>query len=277
MFGASQQKRRKKGPIAQQGQDILKELSITLKESFLGLKKEISYYRFFPCTTCNNTGTQKGTSVQPCSACNGTGQMTYRQGFFMYSQTCATCAGHGYTIPSPCPACSGQSRIQQYDKFSINIPSGVYDGAELRITGKGDAGVYGGPAGDLFIKIHVMPDKLFKRSGDDLICSVMLSYPQLVFGSQMEIESIDGSKQTIKIKGCPVGEKIIVAGKGFAKMRGNSHGNLVVITKCHIPTKLSEEAKKKLHEYATLTQQETTSSDSGNDGSIIGFFKKFLG
>lgn len=277
MFGQQQKTRKKRGPVAQKGQDIIKEISISLQESFLGVKKEISVYRFFPCTTCNHTGTQKGTSIQQCSACGGTGQMNYRQGFFVYSQTCGTCNGHGYIIPSPCKTCAGQSRVQQYDKFSITIPSGVYDGAELRIASKGDAGIYGGPSGDLFLKVHVMPDKKFKRVGDDLVCSVMLTYPQLVFGSQVEIESIDGSKQTIKIKkGCPVGEKVIVTGKGFAKVRGNAQGNLVVITKCHIPTKLSDDAKKALHEYASLTAQEVSENNDA-DGSIIGFFKKFLG
>lgn len=277
IFGGGQQKKSKRsGPTPARGHDLSKEFTLTLQESFLGTKKEISYYRFAPCATCNSTGTKKGTSVSQCSACNGSGQMNFRQGFFMYSQTCSTCAGHGYTIPSPCSACSGQSRTQFLDKFSVTIPAGVYDGAELRIAGKGDAGVYGGTAGDLFIKIQITPDKNFKRVGDDLVCSVMLTYPQLVLGCQVEISSIDDTKQAIKIKkGCPVGEKIIVPGKGFTKLRGTVRGNLVVITKCLIPQKLSEEAKKALMDYSTATDAATDSAQ--NDGSIVGFFKKFLG
>ncbi|HZW60805.1 MAG TPA: DnaJ C-terminal domain-containing protein, partial [Candidatus Babeliales bacterium] len=281
IFGAQQQQRRRKsGPTPARGHDLYKEISISLKESYLGIKKEIAYYRFTSCSTCNNTGTKKGTSVQQCSACNGSGQMTYRQGFFMYSQTCGTCDGHGYTIPSPCNGCAGQSRTQYYDKFSINIPAGVYEGAELRIANKGDAGVYGGQSGDLFIKIQVMPDKTFKRVGDDLVCSIMLTYPQLVLGSQVEIESIDETKHTIKIKkGCPVGEKIVVQGKGFTKVRGNTRGNLIVITKCHVPQKISDDAKKALLDYSSLTDgdQVKTTHASEQDGSIVGFFKKFLG
>jgi molecular chaperone DnaJ len=279
IFGTGQPKR-KKGPTAARGHDLIKELSITLKESYLGTKKDINMYRLTPCAACNSMGTKKGTAAQQCTTCKGTGQMTYRQGFFMYSQACGSCNGNGYTIPSPCSTCSGQSRIQQHDKFSVNIPSGVYDGAELRIAGKGDAGIYGGPTGDLFIKIQVQPDKTFKRVGDDLVCSVMLTYPQLVLGSQVEITSIDDTKETIKIKkGCPVGEKIVVTGKGFNKVRGNTRGNLVVITKCHIPTKLSDQAKKALLEYsAQLESDGTTAADAKqDDGSIIGFFKKFLG
>ncbi len=118
----------------------------------------------------------------------------------------------------------------------------------LRITGKGDAGVYGGSAGDLFIRIQILPDKKFSRSGDDLVCHLMLTYPQLVFGSQIEMESIDGSMETIKVpRGCAVNEKIIVPGKGFHKLRSSVRGNLVVIAECHIPKKLSKEAKQALY------------------------------
>ena len=173
-----------------------------------------------------------------------------------------------------CTECRGQSRIQKYDKFTVTIPKGIFDGAELRIPSKGDAGVYGGEAGDLYLKVKVQSDTKFKRVEDDLVCTIMLTYPQLVFGCQLDIESIDGTKEAIKIpKGCPVGEKIIVAGKGFDKLRGNVRGNLVVITQCHIPKKMSAEAKDALTKYSDLIG---TSSDD-HVGSISGFFKKFLG
>lgn len=280
LFGGhqQQQRRRKNGPSAQRGHDLAKELSISLQESYLGVKKELSYYRFDTCSTCAGSGASKGSIAQACSSCKGSGQQTFQQGFFMYAQTCGTCGGHGYIIPDPCKSCSGQSRVQHHDKFSVNIPAGVFDGAELRIAHKGDAGVYGGSTGDLFIKVQVVPDTTFKRVDDDLVCHVMVTYPQLVLGSQVEIESIDGTKHTIKIKkGCPVGEKIIIAGKGFLKMRSNTRGNLVVITKCHIPKKVSEKAKDALLAYAQLDEEQTTPPTDSDDGSIIGFFKKFLG
>lgn len=276
IFGGKQQQRRRKkaGPEPKRGHDLYKELEISLKDAFLGTKTEISYYRFFECETCKGKGLKEGTHVQKCATCDGAGQVQFRQGFFMYSQTCSTCGGEGYTIPHPCPSCKGQSRKQHYDKFSVTIPKGIFDGAELRITGKGDAGVYGGPAGDLFIKVYVKEDKKFKRVDDDLVCTVMVTYPQLVLGSQVEIESIDGTKETLKIpKGCPVGERIVLAGKGFYKVRGNTRGNLVVITQCHIPKNLSAEAKAKLMEYANIIGNDTSNSES----SIAGFFKRFLG
>jgi len=274
MFGGGGRHRRSQnGPEPKRGHDLSKEISISLKEAFTGTKQEIKYYHFFSCETCNGKGTAKGTKAEQCAGCNGSGQINRRQGFFMYSQTCGACGGQGYIIPSPCSNCSGQSRVQKFDKFSITIPAGIFDGAELRVSGKGDAGVYGGPAGDLFLRIRVMPDRKFKRVGDDLQCTVMLTYPQLVFGGHVEIENIDGTKETIKIpKGCPVGEPIIVAGKGFKKRRGASRGNLVVIPQCHIPKKLDAEAKKLLEQYGKKIGDTVDSS-----GGIVGFFKKFLG
>lgn len=277
IFGGGQDRRRAKkktGPEPKRGHDLSKEVVITLKDAFLGAKEELSYHHFFACDTCQGKGMQKGTTMHKCAKCNGMGQVQFRQGFFMYSQTCSTCGGEGFTIPSPCLSCKGQSRKQQFDKFSINIPKGVFDGAELRIAGKGDAGVFGGPSGDLFIKILVTEEKKFKRVEDDLVCSVMLTYPQLVLGAQLDIESIDGTKEAIKIpKGCPVGEKIVIPGKGFYKVRGNTRGNLVVITQCHIPKSLNADAKAKLMEYSNSIGTDT--ADSGS--SIAGFFKKFLG
>lgn len=271
-FGGRRQ--RASGPQAQRGHDLAKEVTVSLKDAFLGTKKEISFYRFFPCETCEGKGAKKGTKIEQCATCQGYGQTQQRQGIFMYAQTCHACRGQGFNMPSPCPDCSGQSRTQKYDKFTVTIPAGIFNGAELRISGKGDAGVYGGRSGDLFIKVDVKPDKKFKRVGDDLQCNVTLTYPQLVLGSQLEIESIDGTKHTIKIpKGCPVGNKILVPGKGFASLRTKVRGNLVVITKCHIPKKLPADAKKLLTQYSDIIGTET----KDDNGSIIGFFKKFLG
>ncbi len=276
IFGGRSKKRKKgaTGPDPKRGHDLYKELTVSLKDAFLGKKEQVSFYHFFLCDDCSGKGLKTGTTVQTCAACHGAGQVQFRQGFFAYSQPCSSCQGNGYTIPHPCATCKGQSRVQKYDKFSVNIPAGIYDGAELRIAEKGDAGVYGGPSGDLFLKIKVTPDKKFQREDNDLVSSLMLTYPQLVLGSQVEIESIDGTKETVKVpKGCEVGERIIVAGKGFPNLRNKVRGNLVIITKCAIPKKLSPEAKKLLTEYSDIIG---TDSASG-EGSIVSFFKKFLG
>ena len=276
IFGGGGPRRRATGggPEPRRGHDLHKSISITLKEAFTGTKQEIKYYRFFNCETCAGKGTKPGTTVQTCKSCNGTGQINMKQGFFMYSQTCSSCAGEGYQISDPCTACSGQSRTQKYDKFTVNIPKGIFNGAELRITSKGDAGVYGGSSGDLFLQINVIPDKKFSRVEDNIEVQVMLTYPQLVFGAQLEIENIDGSKITIKIpKGCPAGERLFIPGKGFARLRSKGCGDLVVITQCHIPKKLDKEAQGKLKEYAKIIGNKPTE----DGGGIAGFFKKFLG
>lgn len=274
MFGGGRAKRRRNGPEPKAGHSLAKEIQVSLKDAFLGTKKEISYYHFFTCESCHGNGTQAGTSPQACSACKGAGQIQYKQGFLMYAQTCGTCAGEGFVITSPCHSCKGQSRAQKYDKFIVTIPRGIFDDAELRIANKGDAGVYGGPAGDLFLKIRIQPDRTFKRVDNDLVCQVMLTYPQLALGCQVEIESIDGTRHTIKIpKGCPVGERITIPGKGFYQLRSNTRGNLVIITQCHVPKKLSQDAKKALSTYSDIIG--TNIKD--HNGSISGFFKRFLG
>ena len=139
MFGGRQQRRTAGQPQPKRGHDLSKELDITLKDAYLGTKVDINLYRFIGCDTCSSKGTKPGTSVTACTRCHGSGQTQVQQGFFMYAQTCGSCRGQGYTIPSPCGSCGGQSRMQQYDKFSLTIPRGIFDGAELRITGKGDA------------------------------------------------------------------------------------------------------------------------------------------
>lgn len=271
--GAGRRGRKKSGPTPRDGHNLYQEISISLKDSYLGTKQQLNYPRYEVCETCEGKGTKKGTSPQQCKTCGGMGQVQFSQGFFVYAQTCSACNGEGFTIPEPCQTCSGKARVQKYDKFSVNIPRGIFDGAELRIGGKGDAGIFGGHTGDLIIKVHVMPDKKFSREGDDLVSTIILTYPQLVLGCHVEIENIDGGKETLKVpKGCPSGERIVIPGKGFPSLRSKVSGNLVIITQCHIPTKLGTDAKNVLIEYSKLIG---TGTDT-NEG-IVGFFKKFLG
>jgi molecular chaperone DnaJ len=262
-------------PTPRQGHDLAKEITITLKEAYTGTKKEIGYYHFVACEVCQGKGLAQGSSYQQCSTCQGHGELQYRQGLFAFSQTCGTCSGEGFTISNPCKNCKGQTRIQKFEKITPSIPKGVFDGAELRIPQHGDAGIFGGSAGDLYLKISVQSDKTFKRVNDNLECTLMLTYPQLVFGAQLEIENIDGAKESIKIpKGCSVGHRIALSGKGFQNLSTKKHGDLVVITQCHIPTKLPAETTDILKQYSELIGTSTTQEQ---EGSIKGFFKKFLG
>ena len=272
--GRSRKRKKPTGPQPQRGHDRHVTIQISLKESFEGLKRDMSYYKLFECEECHGKGMPANKSAQTCKECDGAGQINISRGFFVYSQTCNACNGHGYVITEPCKICSGQSRKQKLEKIAVTIPKGIFDGAELRVTGKGDAGAYGGMAGDLYVKVEVAQDKKFKRIGDNLELSVLFTYPQLVFGCQIEIESIDGIKHAVKVpKGCQVGEQITIADKGFENIRTKRHGNFVITAKCDIPTKLDTQAKEILKKYSEIIGTDTKNSD----GSIAGFFKKFLG
>jgi len=270
--GGRGRQRQQSGPTPQRGHDLSQRMQVTLKEAYLGCKKELKIYHFVSCTTCNKTGCKAGTKPAPCTPCRGTGSVMYQQGFFTYSQSCSSCHGQGFKITDPCSDCRGQSRIQKHEKLTVTIPAGIYDSAELRITGKGDAGIFGGSTGDLYITVDIVPDKAFHRNKDDLVTTLTLTYPQLVLGCQIEVENIDDSKIMIKVpKGCPVGKQIQVVGKGFARLRSSGRGNLVIITDCDIPTKLNAETKEALLDYYKKLGDQKSSS------GISGFFKKFLG
>lgn len=275
LFGQKSARRKKTGPVAQRGHDVIQEITISLKDAYLGSKHEIAYYHAFACQDCNHQGFKNKTDLVSCEKCKGAGQVQYQQGFFAVSQPCYSCQGHGFIIKNPCASCKGQSRKQEFERFSVNIPAGIFDGAELRIAQKGDAGVYGGTSGDLYLKIKIAPDKKFQRVDSDLECHLMLTYPQLVLGCQMEIENLDGTKITIKIpKSCAVGEKIIIAGKGFTKLKGYGTGNLVIITQCHIPKKLTDAQKEAID---LVSERLGTETFDHPDGFIKSIFKKFLG
>lgn len=274
LFGGRKKKKTVGSPIPKRGHDLAKQIDISLKDSYTGCSIDLNIYHYTSCNSCQGSGCKSGTKASACSTCNGYGEVSYQQGFFAFSQPCSDCRGEGFTILSPCQTCSGQSRIQQYEKIDgIKIPAGVYDGAELRLSGKGDAGIYGGSSGDLYIKISVSPEKHFYRKNNDLVTRLSLTYPQLVFGCQVEITNINGSKETIKIpRGTPVGEEIKLIGKGFPDIRNKVKGNLIVITECDIPKKLDNETKQSLKDYA-----ERLGNQSQDSNGISGFFKKFLG
>lgn len=273
LFGGGGRKRKKSGPTPKRGHDLAKDVSITLEEAFTGTQKDVTYHHFIVCPDCKGKGIPAGATISQCNECHGTGQITVRQGFFISSYPCSTCSGEGYIISTPCPTCKGQSRIQKYDTINVTIPKGIYDGADLRVSERGDAGVFEGPAGDLYLKVNIKLHPKFRREDDNLECTINLTYPQLVFGAQMEILNIDNSKETIKVSpGTQVNDKIVINGKGFTKLKGRGRGQLIVVVSCDIPKKLSKEAEKKLREYADMIGTETQS----DEGTIKGFFKKFL-
>lgn len=273
-FNGGPKGRAKTGPTPQDGSDLSQEISISLQEAFQGAKKNIGVYRYHSCTDCKATGAADNSKATTCPTCRGHGQIVQQQGFFSYARPCTSCKGQGIIISNPCKTCGGQSRAQKHERLNITIPEGIFDGAQLRLSEKGDAGVFGGRSGDLYIKVHIQTHSIFTRRDSDLVTKLTLTYPQLVLGCQIEIESIDGTKETIKVpSGCAVGKEIVMPGKGFPMLGKNARGNLIIIAQCHIPTKLNAEAKKALLEYTN----HVGTPDSSKDGGITGFFKKFLG
>lgn len=271
--GGQRRKPKKAGPTAQRGHDLSQRIEITLKEAYTGCKKDIKIYRLEKCDVCKGTGCKDDSKPSSCATCQGRGTVHYQQGFFAYSQPCSACHGQGFKIIDPCSTCRGQTRVQKHEKLSVTIPAGIFNQAELRITEKGDAGVFGGEAGDLYLAIDIKPDAKFSRDENNLITSLNLTYPQLVLGCQVEIENIDGTREAVKIpKGCSVGKLIRVPGKGFAHLQGRGVGDLIIIAQCDIPTKLNEDTKKALLEYS-----EKLEAQGSNPSGISGFFKKFLG
>lgn len=271
----SRGKKRKNGPIPESGHDLSMGLNISLKEAFLGAKKEIGIYRYSRCKGCDGTGAMPGSKISGCNACNGTGQKSNQQGFFSYSYPCADCSGHGYKITSPCRECAGQTRKQNHERIEINIPRGIYDGAQLRVPEKGDAGTFGGKSGDLYLKISVTADNRFVRRGMDIVSELYLNFPQLVSGCKVKFENIDGTKIDLTIpKGCPVGKEILVPTQGFFALDKLKRGDLYVKIGCLIPTKISNKAKDAIEILAK--ELENAENCGSNQQGIPGFFKRFM-
>jgi len=244
MFEAGRRKS-KKAPVAQRGSDLSMSITITLKESYLGVKKEFSIYRFLQCDGCLGLGSEGSSKPTSCASCRGMGQVVMQDGWFAVTQVCNDCKGQGFKITNPCKKCKGACRIQQYENISVSIPNTVYDGVDLRLAGKGDAGIFGGSSGDLFLRIKVLADINFSREANNIVTKLFLDYPMLVLGADVTLENIDGSELKLAVpKGCPVGKRLQISGKGFAKDSGKSRGDFIVEVSCIIPTTLSAKSRE---------------------------------
>lgn len=273
--GRGKRQRKATGPIPKNGDDLSQELIITLKEAFTGTKRDISVYHFVECKGCSGSGAAAGSKVVACAKCAGEGQVIEQHGFFSVSRPCDRCNGQGFAISNPCGQCKGQCRVQQHESLNVGVPNIIYDGANLRLSGKGDAGVFGGRPGDLYLRVRVQPDNLFKREGDDLVTKVYFSYAELVLGCQKQVVLIDDSIETIAVsKGWPTGKRIEVAGKGFHSSNGRTRGRLVIIPECIIPTTLNNAAKKAVEDLAKELGDSKSNKDLG--ASQGGFFKDFF-
>jgi molecular chaperone DnaJ len=236
----------------QRGADLRYDLEIALEEAALGCEKEISVTKLDPCDACNGSGMEHGSKIRTCSTCGGRGQVLTSRGIFSIAQTCPHCNGIGRILEKPCKSCHGNGRREHHSKIKLRIPPGVDTGSRLRSSGNGEAGFRSGPAGDLYVILHVKAHEIFQRAGDDLLCEVPVSFVQVTLGAEIEVPTLDG-RTTIKISaGTQSGATFHVKGKGVKNLQGYGHGDLRVRVHVEVPIRLTSEQKAKLREFAQL-------------------------
>jgi len=237
-----------RGP--RRGRDLLDEVVIDLKDAFFGTTHTIKFTSAVKCDKCDGNGTADGKPAKPCSTCGGTGFVHTRQGFFAVETPCPDCQGLGKKIDKKCSACDGTGTVNKQRTLDVKIPAGIMDGARLRMAGMGEAAPNGGTPGDFYVDIHIRPDKRFERIGNDLIMHADLDFATLALGGEIEIETIDDKKLSVKIpSGTQVGEKMRVRGHGMPNGRGG-FGDLYIEIGITIPKKLTEKQKKALSDFA---------------------------
>ena len=238
------------------GADLRYNLEITLEEAARGTDVQIRVPTMAECETCHGSGAKPGTSPTTCSTCGGHGQVRMQQGFFSIQQTCPHCHGTGKMISSPCSTCHGAGRIKQHKTLSVKIPAGVDNDDRIRLSGEGEAGVNGGPAGDLYVAIRIKPHAVFQREHNDLHCEMPISFATAALGGEIEIPTLDGSAR-IKIPSETQSGKIFrLRGKGIKGVRSSSHGDLHCHVMVETPINLTERQKELLREFEEINQKD---------------------
>ncbi len=241
---------------AQRGGDLRADLTLEFEEAVFGKKTEIKFRRQEACETCHGSGITPGKTAVQCSTCGGRGQLRFQQGFFTVSRTCHHCSGAGQVISDPCRSCHGQGRVLRDHAKQINVPAGVEDGTRIRYQEEGEAGLNGGPPGDLYIVLHVKEHEFFDRQGNDLHCMVPISFPQAALGTELSIPTLEGEHMVKIPAGTQSGDEITVKGKGVPVLQGRGRGDLVLTVVVQTPTKLSKRQRELLEELASSTQVE---------------------
>ena len=232
------------------GRDLLDEVVIDLKDAYFGTTHTVKFTSKVKCEKCNGNGTADGKPAPVCKTCGGTGYVHARQGFFAVETPCPECNGLGKKIDKKCSACDGSGTVNKQRTLDVKIPAGIMDGARLRMAGMGEAAPNGGEPGDFYIDVRIRPDKRFERIGNDLLMHMDLDFATLALGGEIEIETLDDKKLSVKIpNGTQVGEKLRVRGHGMPNGRGG-FGDLYIEIGIVIPKKLNEKQKKALNEFA---------------------------
>jgi molecular chaperone DnaJ len=241
---------------AQRGADLREDLTLEFEEAVFGVTKQIDVRRLEECEQCKGSGVAAGKSPITCTTCQGRGQMRYQQGFFSVARTCSTCRGSGKLIVDPCGQCKGQGRITRQRTVTVKVPPGVDEGARILYSGEGEAGVGGGPSGDLYVVLHAKEHSIFERDGKHLYCVVPISFAQAALGTEIMVPTLDGDHRLKVPEGTQTGTNFKVKNKGVPVLNGHGRGDLNVQVKVQTPTKLSKRERELLQELHSTTSVE---------------------
>jgi molecular chaperone DnaJ len=251
------------------GADLRYNMDITLEEAFNGKAAKITIPTTSPCDGCGGTGAEAGSQPSTCATCQGHGKVRAQSGFFTVERTCPNCGGVGRVIAHPCGKCAGAGRVEKDKTLSVNIPEGVEDGTRIRLSGEGEAGLRGGPSGDLYIFLSLLAHEVFQRDGANIYCRVPIAMTTAALGGDIDVPTLDGGRVAVTLpEGTQTGRQFRLRGKGMPHMRGRGQGDMYVQTMVETPVNLSKEQK------ALLAQFQDSLGDGGTSPESEGFFKK---
>ena len=251
------------GRRASRGSDLRYNLRVTLEDAFSGLQKSINVPTSVQCGSCEGSGAEGGAEPSTCPTCSGMGKVRAQQGFFTVERSCPTCSGLGQIIKNPCNTCHGNGRVEKDRSLSVNIPAGVETGTRIRLAGEGEAGMRGGPSGDLYIFIEVTEHKLFERDGPNLFCRVPVSMSKAALGGSIEVPTIDGGRGRVQIPGgSQSGRQMRLRGKGMPPLRGGGSGDMIIELAVETPVNLTARQKELLEEFDELSSENNPESSS---------------
>lgn len=255
------------------GSDLRAEMEIDLTEAYFGTNRDLNINANVVCDTCNGRGATSESDIVTCGNCGGSGKVRSQQGFFTLERTCPTCSGKGTIIKNPCSSCGGSGRLRKNRKLSVNIPQGVDDGTRIRLGGEGEAGENGGPSGDLYVFISVLPNEFFKRQDADLLCEVPVDFVLATLGGDIDVPSPDGKKLRISIpEGCQNERQFRLKGKGMPVLQSRRYGDLFVEIHVEIPKNLNKKQINLLKEF----EKEASKNNSPESNNYISKLKKIL-
>ena len=263
---------------ATRGADLRYNLRVSLEDAFRGLQKTINVPTTVSCTSCEGTGAEGGAEPTTCPTCNGMGKVRAQQGFFTVERTCPTCNGLGQMIKNPCKVCHGHGRVEKDRSLSVNIPAGVETGTRIRLAGEGEAGLRGGPPGDLYIFIEVANHELFERESTNLYCRVPVSMAKAALGGAIEVPTIDGGRGRVQIpEGSQSGRQMRLRGKGMPALRGGGVGDMFIELAVETPVNLTTRQIEILKEFEDLSEENNNPESRSFFSSVKGFWDGMKG